>query len=80
MLNVGIYENVRILQTGADRLKPFLNKYGTLFIKPDNKIVFDVAGVKNKFKALQSLGDFSLLTCNEIWINMTDGDITFKRL
>lgn len=80
MLKVGQYKKVRILKTTIDELKPCVNKYGELFIAPNNKIVFEVAGERYQFKVLQSLGDFSSLSCDEIWVGVADGDITFKRI
>lgn len=80
MLKVGQYKKVRILQTTVEELKSCVNKYGKLFIAPNNKIMFEVNNKIYKFKVLQSLGDFTSLSCDEIWIGVADGDITFKRL
>lgn len=80
MLKVGTYKKVYILQTTVDELKSCVNKYGKLFVTPNNKIIYEVADERHKFKVLQSQGDFSSVSCDEIWVGVSDGDMTFKRI
>lgn len=76
----GIYKRVKIKQTTVDELYPYIDTFGQLIITPHNEVVFDVADKHFKYPILISHEDFARPLCDEVWIGINEGDITFQRL
>lgn len=74
------HKKVKVLSTTVEELKPYINTFGRLLVTPHNEIVFDVADKTFRYKPLLEHGDFVLPCCDEVWVGVNEGDITFKRL
>lgn len=75
----GKYKRVKVLSTTVSELLPFIDTFGQLIITPNNEVVFDVADKHFKYPILMSHEDFALPLCDEVWIGVNEGDITFQK-
>lgn len=75
----GRYNRVKVISTTIKELLPFTDTFGQLIITPHNEVVFDVANQHFKYSILISHEDFTRASCDEVWIGVNEGDITFQR-
>lgn len=79
LIQAGNYEDITLRSTTIEELKPYQNEKGKLHIDEDNNVTFEFGSKRFVRKAIQTMGDFTLLSCRDLWINTKDGDINFSR-
>lgn len=79
LIQAGTYEDITLRSTTIEELKTYQNEKGKLNIDENNNITFEMGTKSFTKKALQTMGDFTLLSCRDVWINTKDGDINFSR-
>ncbi len=80
-IHPGTYTEVTIASTTIDELKPFVGMQGTLCVSQNNYVIFGFGCNEARVPlfANLSLGDFSVPSCNELWIQCDMGEATFSR-
>lgn len=79
LIQAGNYEDITLRCTTIEELKPYQNEKGKLHIDENNNVTFEIGSKRFVRKAIQAMGDFTLLSCRDLLIKTEDGDINFSR-
>lgn len=75
----GNYNNITIKHTTVNTLLPYIGKQGVLHIYQNNNLVFELDEERIPIYVNKSLGDFSVPSSNELWIESNSGETMFTR-